>query len=92
MRLGASDADLELCDDFRPNTSPVFISAIALAARNKSVWSHFFGLGCRAEDRCFDQIVFTMPFYASAAYSLGALLARRMGRKSGEEIATAETN
>ena len=71
-----------------PNISPVFTSAIVLAERNKSVWSHFFGSGCRADlsDRCSDQLMFTMPFYASAAYWLGALLARKLKTKEDAEI------
>lgn len=39
--------------------------------------SHFFGWGCRPENRCFDQIGVTLPFYIAVAYSAGALLARR---------------
>jgi hypothetical protein len=75
-----------------PNISAGFTSAIVLAGRNKSVWSHFFGSGCRADlsDHCLDQFIFTMPFYASAAYSLGALLARKMRRNTDAEIVTNE--
>jgi hypothetical protein len=36
----------------------------------------FFGESCLPQKRCFDQLVFTMPFYSATAYSLGALLAR----------------
>lgn len=39
--------------------------------------SHYFGWGCQADDRCYDQLTFTEPFYTSAAYSLGALFARK---------------
>jgi hypothetical protein len=35
---------------------------------------HFFGRGCQPENHCFDQLAFTLPFYVSAAYSLGAFL------------------
>jgi len=52
----------------------------ASAARN-SRFSHFFGWGCRPENRCFDQVGATAPFYVSAAYSIGALLARRRPQK-----------
>jgi hypothetical protein len=38
--------------------------------------SHYFGWGCRPEHRCLDQLVITMPFYVSVAYSLGAFLER----------------
>jgi hypothetical protein len=31
-----------------------------------------------SEDRCADQLVITMPFYVSVAYSLGAFVARRI--------------
>jgi hypothetical protein len=34
--------------------------------------SHFFGNGCQPEGRCFDQVVFTLPLYTTASYSLGA--------------------
>lgn len=39
--------------------------------------SHFFGWGCRPLQHCLDQVVFTLPFYSSLSYSLGAVLARR---------------
>jgi hypothetical protein len=39
--------------------------------------SHYFGWGCQAEYRCYDQLIFTQPFYTSVAYSLGALWASR---------------
>lgn len=39
--------------------------------------SHFFGWGCRPENRCFDQLAITLPFYIAVAYSAGALLARK---------------
>jgi hypothetical protein len=39
--------------------------------------SHYFGWGCQADTRCYDQLTFTLPFYASVAYSLGALWASR---------------
>jgi len=38
--------------------------------------SHFFGWGCRPAARCFDQVLFTLPFYSSLAYSVGALSGR----------------
>jgi hypothetical protein len=37
--------------------------------------SHYFGRGCRPKDRCLDQLLVTMPFYAAVAYSAGARLA-----------------
>ena len=39
--------------------------------------SHFFGWGCRLENRCSDQLITTLPFYCSVAYSLGAWRARQ---------------
>jgi hypothetical protein len=39
--------------------------------------SHYFGWGCQADNRCYDQLTFTQPFYTSVAYSLGALWARK---------------
>jgi hypothetical protein len=43
--------------------------------------SHYLGWGCQADNRCYDQLTFTQPFYASVAYSLGALLARKASSK-----------
>jgi FtsH-binding integral membrane protein len=37
--------------------------------------SHYFGWGCQPKDRCLDQLLVTMPFYAAVAYSAGARLA-----------------
>jgi hypothetical protein len=44
--------------------------------------SHFFGSGCRPENHCIDQTGVTLPFYAAVAYSIGALLARKMPMSS----------
>ena len=43
-----------------------------------SVYSlrHYFGSGCSVRERCLDQMMFTLPFYTSVAYSLGALIQR----------------
>ena len=41
-------------------------------------FSHFFGWGCRPESHCIDQTGVTLPFYAAVAYSIGALLARKL--------------
>jgi len=32
--------------------------------------AHFFGRACQLQDLCFDQLVFTMPFYASASCAI----------------------
>jgi hypothetical protein len=44
----------------------------------ESRWKHYFGWGYGGMHPCFDQAVITLPFYAAAAYSVGALLARKM--------------
>ena len=43
----------------------------------QSRFSHYFGWGCQPSARCFDQLLITMPFYTSLAYSMGAALARK---------------
>lgn len=53
-------------------------SAAALASSSRL--SHFFGRGCRVENHCFDQLGATLPFYVSVAYSLAAVIARKMQR------------
>lgn len=44
--------------------------------------SHFFGWGCQPRNACLDQVLITLPFYSSAAYSIGAFLARKLGHAS----------
>ncbi len=48
-----------------------------LTGVGQSWFSHYFGWGCRPADHCLNQLVITMPFYSSLAYSLGAALARK---------------
>ena len=43
-------------------------------------------VGCQLRAHCIDQLLITMPFYASAAYSLGALLARNTLNKIGQNL------
>ena len=43
----------------------------------QSRFSHYFGWGCQPTDHCLDQLLITMPFYSSLAYSMGAALARK---------------
>lgn len=62
-----------------PETGQFAVSQYAYLS-SPSVLSHFFGRGCRPADRCLDQLVITLPFYSAAAYSLGALLARKGAR------------
>jgi len=48
-----------------------------------SPFSHYLGSGCSLKDQCVDQLLVTMPLYASVSYSLGALIGRvthHMGR------------
>ena len=52
-------------------------SLLASPGVGQSRFSHYFGWGCRPADHCLDQLLITMPFYSSLAYSLGAVLARR---------------
>lgn len=65
-----------------------WLSALPLPARI----AEYFGWGCRPELRCFVQSGITAPFYASAAYSIGALVALRSripGRPTPREPANA---
>jgi hypothetical protein len=63
-----------------PALVPNQTSVIEVAGRNQSRISHYFGRGCSVDDRCEDQLLVTMPLYASIAYSVGALMARKMRR------------
>jgi hypothetical protein len=54
---------------------PQWTSALARPSTVGSL-SYYCGRGCQPRAHCIDQLMITMPFYASAAYSLGALLAR----------------
>ncbi len=56
-------------------------SALSPAASIQSRLSYYFGWGCRPSARCLDQLLITMPLYASFAYSLGALVAQRMHKQ-----------
>lgn len=42
----------------------------------------FFGSQCRLEDRCFNQIGLSLPFYTAVAYAIGAWLALRFPIRS----------
>lgn len=55
-------------------------TSVVVARDNQSAVFHYFGRGCTVEDRCEDQLLVTMPLYPSIAYSLGALMARKMRR------------
>ena len=56
-----------------PNNSPV------------SRLSYYFGHGCLAFNGCIDQIVLTMPFYVSVAYSVSGAVALR-GRRTQSKV------
>jgi hypothetical protein len=52
--------------------------------------SFYFGWGCQPRARCIDQLLITMPFYASVSYSLGALLARNALNKARQKLQDAD--
>ena len=52
-------------------------SVLSRPGIGQSRFSHYFGWGCRPVDHCLDQLLITMPFYTSLAYSLAAMLGRR---------------
>jgi hypothetical protein len=65
---------------------PEWKSALARPSTVGSRLSYYFGWGCQPRAHCIDQLLITMPFYASAAYSLGALLARNALKKTGQVL------
>jgi hypothetical protein len=65
--------------------TPVWTSVLAGTSTIGVRLSHYFGWGCQPRARCLDQLVVTMPFYASVAYSLGALLARNAYMKARQD-------
>lgn len=70
----------------------ILVYAFATRNLNSSVLFHndsiqerlsfFFGWGCKPREHCIAQLLITMPFYASVAYSVGALVARRRQTKA----------
>jgi hypothetical protein len=75
---------------FIRSNSPRFSSVLD---HEPSRFAHYFGWGCQPKDRCVDQMVFTMPFYAASAYSLGAWLAFKKKHPSSENsAASSESN
>jgi hypothetical protein len=64
-----------------PTLTPDMTFSSVLMPGSGSSLSHYFGWGCRPENRCLDQLVITMPFYVSVAYSLGAFMERSIIRK-----------
>jgi len=65
-----------------PTLTPSQVPPMFQAGLGESRLSHYFGRGCSAVRRCGDQLLVTMPFCASVAYSVGALLARKVRRKT----------
>ena len=65
----------------------LFYSVVTFTPERKSVLehprpgqtrlSHYFGWGCQPTTHCLDQLLVTMPFYVSVAYSVGAWMARK---------------
>jgi hypothetical protein len=55
------------------NPATVLTSSVV----GQSWFSHYFGWGCRPADHCLDQLVVTLPFYSSLAYSTGVALSRK---------------
>jgi hypothetical protein len=73
-----------------PILVPEWTSVLAQPSIRRSRFSYYFGWGCRPADHCLDQLVITMPFYSSVAYSLGAVLAQKMARKGTADQLCAE--
>lgn len=65
-----------------PTLVPQWIPAEYQAGVGESRFKHYFGWGCGTVHPCFDQAAITLPFYAAAAYSIGALLARKVPKRS----------
>jgi len=57
--------------------SPVVVSGVAITPIQ-----HFLGSACLPQNHCFEQVGFTLLLYAAGAYSVGALLVRRIPRLS----------
>jgi hypothetical protein len=64
-----------------PTLAPDLTPPRFQAGIGESRISHYFGRGCSPRNHCLDQLLIVMPFYASAAYSLGAFLQRRFSSK-----------
>ena len=60
---------------------PGVTSVLLQSGVTQSPGFHYLGAGCRVRDGCLDQLLITMPFYSSVAYSLGAWWAMRNSRE-----------
>jgi hypothetical protein len=65
-----------------PTLVPQWIPPAYQAGVGESRFKHYFGWGCGNEHPCFDQNAVTVLFYISAAYSLGALLGRKVSPRT----------
>lgn len=63
-----------------PVLMPTWTSVLERPDTFASRLSHYFGSGCKTASRCLDQLLITMPFYTSVAYSIGVLLARKTSK------------
>jgi hypothetical protein len=61
-----------------PTLVPQWIPPEYQAGVGESRFKHYFGWGCGDVHPCFDQNAITVLFYIAAAYSIGALLARKL--------------
>jgi hypothetical protein len=61
-----------------PTMTPGQVPPSFQAGIGQSRLEHYFGHGCRIEERCTDQLGITMPFYVSLSYALGAFLASKL--------------
>jgi hypothetical protein len=64
-----------------PTLVPQWIPPQYQAGVGESRWKHYFGWGCGGAHPCFDQNAITVLFYVAAAYSIGALLARKVPKR-----------
>lgn len=64
-----------------PTLVPNWIPPAYQAGVGESRWKHYFGWGCGGLHPCFDQAAITLLFYAAAAYTIGALLARKIPKR-----------
>ena len=70
---------------------PTFSPWATPVAADTGPMAHYFGWGCQADYRCYDQLTFTEPFYTSVAYSLGALLAARQFQTAPQPLLSARS-
>ena len=61
-----------------PSLNPEVTPLRLQAGVGQSRLAHYFGWGCQAVHNCFDQEVYTAPFYAGAAFSIAAFAAEEL--------------